>query len=643
MACYLFVAGYALTRTHEASERKDYFRRYEDGATCYVARVYDYPSERGNNIRAQLELQCQFGDSLPSRPVTGRVMAYFSKTEQALALRYGDLIVIPAPVSEVQPPKNPEEFDYRAYLLRKGVTGQAFLKEQDWVDLLTNHANPLYAFSYRFRDILLASLHKCGLKDNEFGVAAAILLGYDESLADEMRQHYVAAGSMHVLCVSGLHVGIVFLAASFLLGFLNRKKWHKILKNILLLALIWFYALLTGLSPSILRATMMVSFVIVGDLIRRKGFAINSIAASAFILLCVNPYNLFEIGFQLSYAAVIGIVVLHKPIYRLFYLKNNLLDKIWDITALAIAAQVATIPFSLFYFKQFTTYFWLSNLFMTPISFMVVMGGMVLLMVSWIPYLNVAFGYLVWGMVYVMNTLVSWVDSLPFSIVKGLYVSQFEFALLMLSFVLLLLTVAMRNKRLLFGWLGAMLVFMVVLTIRLYRTGNQEEMVFFSLRKHTAVDFVTGGHHVLLADTALMSDPSTVDYSLKGFWARENLSLEPETVTLDSDFDGAFLRKQSNLVSFKGKLIALWDGSEIVADSLSYRLPVDYLLVTMGQKGLRKANLQAVLNEYELKTLLIDGSVPNYLAREWMAQAQDRNIACHDLHQAAFVLQLTKQ
>ena len=643
MACYLFIAGYALTRTHEASEREDYFRRYEDGATCYVARVYDYPSERGNNIKAQLELQWQFGDSLSSRPVTGRVMGYFSKTEQALALRYGDLLVIPAPVGEVQPPKNPEEFDYRAYLLRKGVTGQAFLKEQDWVDLQTNQANPLYAFSYRFRDILLASLQKCGLKDNEFGVAAAILLGYDESLADEMRQHYVAAGSMHVLCVSGLHVGIVFLAASFLLGFLNRKRWHKILKNILLLAVIWFYALLAGLSPSILRATMMVSFVIVGDLIRRKGFALNSIAASAFILLCVNPYNLFEIGFQLSYSAVIGIVVLHKPIYHLFYLKNKLLDKIWDLTALAIAAQVATIPFTLFYFKQFTTYFWLSNLFMTPISFLVVMGGMALLMVSWIPYLNVAFGYLVWGMVYVMNTLVSWVDALPFSIVKGLYVSQFEFALLLLAFVLLLLTVTMRKKRLLFEWLAAMLVFMVVLTVRLYRADNQNEMVFFSLRKHTAVDFINGGNHLLLADSALMSDASTVDYSLKGFWARESLSCEPETVALDADFDGTFLRKRSNLVSFGGKLIALWDGSEIVEDSLLYRLPVDYLLVTMGNWSARKANLQAVLNEYEVKTLLIDGSVPNYLAREWMAQAQARNIACHDLHQAAFVLQLTEQ
>ena len=251
MSCYLFMAGYALTRVHEAEMQKDYFRRFETDAAYYVARVYDDPTEREKNIRTVLQLEYQFGDSLPSRPVTGKVMAYFPKTDSAFILRYGDLIAIPAPVREVAPPLNPQEFDYRSYLMRKGITGQAFLKDSDWMDLQTNNANPIYAFSYRFRDILLASLQRCGLHDDEFGVAAAILLGYDDYLADEVRQNYVAAGAMHILCVSGMHVGIVYLLAAALLGFLNRKKWQKTLKQLLLLALIWFYALIAGLSPSI--------------------------------------------------------------------------------------------------------------------------------------------------------------------------------------------------------------------------------------------------------------------------------------------------------------------------------------------------------------------------------------------------------
>ena len=632
MALYLVLTGYALARVHEAEIQKDYYRNFEADASYYVARVYDHPTEREKNIRTVLQLEYQFGDSLPSRPVTGKVMAYFPKTDSAFALRYGDLIAIPVPIREVTPPLNPGEFNYRAYLGRKGITGQAYFKDEDWMNLQVNNANPLYAFAYRFRDILLASLRRSGLSDNEFGVAAAILLGYDDNLADEVRKNYVAAGSMHILCVSGMHVGIIYLLASFLLGFLNRKKWQQTLKQVLLLALIWFYALIAALTPSILRASLMISFVIIGEMIRRQGFIINTIAASAFILLCVKPYNLFEIGFQLSYAAVVGIVVLHRPIYNCLYFKNKLLDKLWEITVVAISAQAATIPFTLFYFNQFSTYFALSNLLMTPISFIVVISGMVLLLVSWIPYVNVWVGYLVWGAVYVMNWVVAKIESLPMSIIKGLYISEFEFAMLLVALSLLLMMVAMQKRRLLFPLLSALLLMMASVTMRVYRSDNQKGLMVYSLRNHTAVDFVRGGEHVLLADSLLMTDESTLDYSLKSAWAQRHLSVHPQSIGLDEDFQNAILHKKSNLFSFDGKLMALWDDDYRVSDSLSYRMPVDYLLV----RGRQKPDAQSVVNGYDVKLLLVDGSVPRYLAEKWIAQAEVLDLPCYDLGEGAF-------
>lgn len=628
MACYLFMAGYALTRVHEVEGRRDYYRNFESDANYYVARIYDCPTERDNSIRAVLALEYQFGDNAASRPVSGKVMAYFPKSDSAFTLRYGDLVAIPAPVREVSGPKNPGEFNYRDYLSRKGITGQVYLRDDDWLDLQVNNANPLFAFSFRFRDMLLASLRKCGLKNHEFGVAAAILLGYDDYLEHEMRQKYVASGSMHILCVSGLHVGIIFLVASFLLGFLDRKRWQKALKHGLLLALIWFYALIAGLSLSILRSALMLSFVIIGEAIRRKGFVINSISASAFILLCVNPNNLFEIGFLLSYAAVVGIVVLQKPIYNWLYFKNKLLDKVWEITSVALSAQIATIPFTLFYFNQFTTYFWLSNLFMTPISFIVVMGGMLLLLVSWIPYVNVLFGYLVWGMIYVMNFLVSWVDSLPYSIVKGLYISSLEFVLLLLAFVLLLLCMGLHKRRLFIGMLSSLLLVAVSVTVRLYKSDYQKGMTVYSLRNHTAIDYVSGRDHILLADSSLMSDVSAVDYSLSGAWAKRNLSAHPQVVGLDEDFDGACFRKRQNLVSFNGKLLAFWEGTRY-DDSLSYRLPVDYLIVANSTNQDKYADLQSVIKAYDVKMIVVDGSMPRYLAEKWMAQADELHLPCH--------------
>ena len=629
MAFYLVMAGYALACVHEAETQKDYFRNYEADAQYYVARVYEYPMERENSIRTVLQLEYQFGDSLPSRPVSGKVMAYFPKSDSAFALRYGDLIAIPAPIREVSPPKNPEEFDYGAYLMRKGITGQTYLRDEDWLDLQTNNANPIYTFSYRFRDVLLASLQRSGLNDNEFGVAAAVLLGYDDNLADEVRKSYVAAGSMHILCVSGMHVGIIYLLASFLLGFLNRKKWQRIMKQVLLLVLIWFYALIAGLSPSILRSALMISFVIMGEMLKRKGFAINSIAASAFLLLCVNPNNLFEIGFLLSYSAVVGIVILQKPIYNLLYVKNKLLDRAWEITAIAFAAQIATIPFTLFYFNQFTTYFWLSNLFMTPISFIVVISGMVLLLVSWIPYVNVLVGYLVWGVVFVMNWIVTWVEHLPFSIVKGVYVSEFEFAMLLLAFALLLLSMTKQNRKMFIGVLSALLLLMVSVTIRLYQADSQKGMTLFSLRNHTAIDFVRGGEHILLADTTLMADEGAVDYSLKGAWAKRHLTSHPQTVGFEEDFENSYLRKKSNLVSFGGKLLALWSDDCCVSDSLSYRQPVDYLVVS----GKQNPDVRSIANVFEAQLLIIDGSVPRYLAEQWQTQAEVLGMPYYNMSQ----------
>ena len=157
-------------------------------------------------------------------------------------------------------------------------------------------------------------------------------------------------------------------------------------------------------------------------------------------------------------------------------------------------------------------------------------------------------------------------------------------------------------------------------------------MLFFSLRNHTAVDFISGGEHVLLTDSTLMADESTIDYSLKGAWAQRNLSANPQALGLEEDYENEYLRKKSNLVSFDGKLLALWSDDCRTDDSLSYRLPVDYLLVT----GRQKPDVQSVVNSYETRLLLIDGSVPRYLAEKWSAQAKALDVPIYELASGAF-------
>lgn len=626
--------GYYRSCLQDVTAKKDYYGELDGTSGCYLARIYDPPTEKDKSVKVLLELVGYRNDSTETK-VSGKVMAYFQKSEGSMGLKYGDLLSFSVPVEEIPPPLNPEEFDYRKYLERRGVTGRVYLKEGNWWPTGVCEDNPIYAFAYRFRFRLLEILKNNGISEDEFGIGAAILLGYDESLPAQVRQNFVAAGAMHILCVSGMHVGIVYLLASFFLGFLGRKKKAIVVKKSVLLVLIWFYALLTGLSPSVMRSTLMITFLIVGELIRRKGFALNSIAASAFMLLLIDPNNLFAIGFQLSYAAVVGIVLLQRPIYNLLYVKNRLLDKLWEITAVSLAAQIATMPFTIFYFKQFTPYFWLSNLFMTPMSFLVILAGMLLLLLSWVPMLGVVLGKVVWWMLHLMNGIVSGIRLLPLSLVKGLYMSDFQFGLSMLLLLLLWLFVNLKKKRMMMEMLVLSVVFSVSLAFSSQKSIEEDRLIVYSLRNHTAIDFISDGTHVLLCDEALLGDPSTIDYSLKGFWARQRLAMNPPCFTLKEDVAAGSLRKKAWLFSFQGVLLALWEPTMSVGNG-SHRVEVDYLMVREKQKP----DLLRVKNSYEIGMLLIDGSVPDYLADEWIRQAEELGVPYHSLKNGAFVCEL---
>ena len=626
--------GYFRACLQNAPEEKVTFDDHGRLGGCYLARVYDPPVEKENTVKVTLALPGWGRDSVGT-VVRGKTLAYFQKTEAALSLAYGDVLSFSVPLEELSPPKNPNEFDYKKYLERRGITSRVYLKEGDWCSVGVWEGNPLFAFSYRCRDRLLEAMRRCGLSDEEFGVGAAILLGYDERLPAQLRQNYVAAGSMHILCVSGMHVGIIYLLASFVLGLLGKGRKAAFLKRLALLALIWFYALLTGLSPSVMRASMMISFLIFGELIHRKGFALNSIAASAFILLLINPNNLFAIGFQLSYAAVVGIVLLQKPIYRLLYVKNKLLDKMWEITAVSLAAQIAVIPFTVYYFNQFTPYFWLSNLLMTPLSFVVILLGMLLLLFSWIPGVNVMMGALVGTSLRLMNGVVSLIEGFPLSLIKGLYLDDVQFIMSLGLLLLFWLFVVLRKKRIMMEMIVLATAFALVMTCRVYRINEQRSLLFYSLRNHTAIDMVMGFDHLLLCDEALFDEPSSIDYSLKGCWAMRQLAMNPSCYTLEEDFLNDLGAKKGRLLSFQGVLLAFWDPL-CALDGDIPKIDVDYLMV----RGKQPPDLRRASRNYQIGTLLIDGSVPDYLARQWICQADELGIAYRNLREGAFAVSL---
>ena len=626
--------GYARACLQEVKWHPDDYNRMRQDGWC-LARLNEPPSEREKTVKVILDM-VGFKNHEGMCCAEGKVMAYFQKTEETEDLAYGALLAFKRPIEEVAPPMNPGEFDYRKYLERQGITGTVYLREGDWIPVGIRTENALFSFAYRFRRRMIEAMEQCGITGDELGVGAAVLLGYDDSLPAQVRHNYVAAGSMHILCVSGMHVGIIYLLASFLLRLLGKSKGALLVKRLVLLILIWLYALITGLSPSILRSALMITMILFGEIIHRKGFTLNSIAASAFVLLLINPNNLFAIGFQLSYGAVVGIVLLQKPLSNLLFVNNKFLSKIWEVTTVSIAAQIATMPFTIYYFNQFTPYFWLSNLLMTPLSFFVILSGMMLLAVSWVPGLSVFLGKMVWYGLYGMNAVASGVERLPLSLVKGLSMDDFQFGTSLVLLLLLWLFVNLRKKRMLMEMLVLSTVLALSLAWRSQCLARQSLVVAYSLRNHTAIAVVQGFNSVVLCDKQLLSEPSSIDYSLKGHWASAQLPMNPPCFTLDEDFTCPLAVKRKNLLSAQGLLVAFWHPEPSV--SLNPKIKTDYLLVN----GQQKPDLRGALDRYQVGTLLIDGSVPQYLAQEWMQQAEALQVSCLHFRDGAVCLSLNR-
>src|SRR5690606_30971285 len=285
-------------------------------------------------------------------------------TTQIFDLKYGDQLVIKSKFTETEPPYNPAEFNYKRYLTYHNIHHQSFIHLQQTKRTASKKGNPIIGFALDFREQQVEKFRKyLDYKDAQ-AVASTLILGYRAEIDQQIIDTYSKTGTLHILSVSGMHVAIVVLLIDFLLGFLNRYKHGKLVKLLLMLGLIWFYSLITGLAPSILRAALMLSFVLIGRYKRVKTNTFNIIALAAIIILLNNPLSIMDVGFQLSFLAVLGLIYIYPKIYSIYHAKYKLIDICWQCVSVSIAAQIATTPLSIYYFHQFPVYFMFSNVYM---------------------------------------------------------------------------------------------------------------------------------------------------------------------------------------------------------------------------------------------------------------------------------------
>jgi competence protein ComEC len=447
---------------------------------------------------------------------------------------------------------------------------------------------------------LLNVLHENNIKEDEYAVGAALMLGYSDKLDAEILSAYSNTGALHILSVSGLHVAIVYVVFNWLLFFLDKVKHGSILKAVILILLLWFYSALTGLSPSVLRAATMFSFIIIAKSLNRHTNIYNTLAASAFLLLTINPYLIMEVGFQLSYIAVIGIVFLQPKISRFYETDNWLLDQAWSITSVSIAAQIATFPMGLFYFHQFPNYFLLSNFIVIPISTLIIYLGIALFALAKIHfiagYLAIAFKWSVWF----LNSIVKVIEKWPYAISEGISISLFETCLLY-AIIIFFLLYFIRLKAL-FLKLGLISV-IILLISQVYEQNEQfsrRRLVIYNISKTTALDFINAKNNVLFADTLFAGNASGLKFHVKNNWWDLGI-LKAEIVT--ADYRNSFIDIHDGCVLFCDKRFVIWKDS--MKDlRLEKAFPIDYLILTKKSKS----NVSEILKYFSPNIIIFDSS-----------------------------------
>lgn len=624
------VGGHALTSFKKNAAALPTKELSQSGSRFIVAEITAPIEEKENSVKAIVNVSGIKTDDA-WKASQGKSIIYFEKSEKALTLKSGDIISFEPILKDVPPPKNPNEFDFKRYLSYHLIHQQAYLKSTNWKLIQKAENSSLIATAHQIRKNLIAKLNELGVKDEQLAVASALILGYKNDIDAQLQSAYSSAGAMHVLAVSGLHVGVIFILLNFIFGFLDKWKWGVYFKGALIISCLWVYALITGLSPSVMRAATMFSFLVAAKTTKSNHVFFNTMAASALFLLIINPYLLMEVGFQLSYLAVIGIVVIHPYIYHLLYVKHWFLDKIWNITAVSIAAQIATFPLGLYYFHQFPNYFIFSNLIVIPAGIAILYGGIVTLILSEVPVLNEWLGQLLNWIVFGLNKAVLYIEQLPYALTENIKFTLLDNYLTYLAIVLIL--VALAYKKLSYI-LWATVCFILLFGFRLWdktQQVQQRHLVVYNIPQHSAINLIEGKDNVLISDIQLYESKNKMLFHVQNNWIQhgvENEKIFP-LKNLSKQFQVSTLHKVSNeQLFFKRNYISFLDKRMVILfpdaklNPIEQPLNLDFLIVTQNPYF----SLEEILKTYQPKQVILDASNSFYTVKKFQEAAKKLNI-----------------
>ena len=605
------------------------YRDYLNGESLIIADLVEFPEEKPNTWKAIARVRAVKNQE-DWKHTRGKCLIYFRKDDNSAKLIPGDRVVFIANFSEIPFNGNPYEFNYKKYMHRHGVYKQIFLETQSWKKTGENKGSLLLLAGVKMQNHLFQKYREYGIKGDVLEVAGALTLGLREKLGDEIKQSYRASGAVHILAISGLHIGILYFVLFYSLSFLKRRRWGKIVLVLVIITALWFFALITGLSPSVMRASTMFSFVLIGQTLSRNSNVYNSLAISAFILLFINPSLIFNIGFQLSYCAVLGIVILQPRLHNLMRSRLWLVDKISGLVAVSIAAQLAIFPLSLYYFHQFPVYFWLTNIIVIPLATLILYSGFLFFIFSFQPIIAGFIGKVLALLISGMNVSVETIREFPLSIIDGINVSGAE-SLSLYCIVIFTSLLLIRKKSAFFlPVLGSILLLLSINLYQLYGMLSQKSAVLYNIKGVTAMNFINGRTSYMVYDTGGKDIEDQLNYYTENHMIASGIK-KAVISTLASVPEGRTVFRNNSLFLYKG-FVSYYDlRFFIYSDSFqgvfndSKEVNVDYLIYS-NPDGMNISNIKKCI---AFNKVIISSIIPEWKARLLKEECDKNNLSCY--------------
>lgn len=610
--------GLLITWQKDVQHSNNWFGQYYHDSDYLVVTINEPLIEKSKSYKADGYVESVIhNDSIFSSK--GKILLYFSKDSLEPALKYGDKILLNKSLQSIKNSGNPGAFNYKRYAAFQFVFHNVFLKQKDWVKLEDKNISPFKNFIFTSRETILSILQKnIPANKDELGIAEALLIGYTNDLDKDLVQAYSNTGVVHIIAISGMHLGLIYIMLVWLFAKIPFINKSKIVQVVLILSCLWLFSLLTGAAASVLRSAVMFTFIAVGKTLSKQSSIYNSLAASAFVMLCYNPYFLWDVGFQLSYLAVIGIIIFQKPIYNWLYIKNKWVNELWKLMAISLAAQVLTFPICIYYFHQFPNLFLITNIIAVPLSSIILFAEIGLVAFSWIPFAGVYLGKLVGWLVWCMNRIILWVSHLSFAVWDN--IPSTIATTWLLYAVVLGIAVWLLNKNLKVFRLAIICLagFALLHAYGKWQIKNQQKIIIYNVPQHQAIDFIVGNQYRFLGDSILLEDGVLQNFHLKP--ARIALQLIDRKDTM------AALFQQPLFYQFGNKKILVIDKS-VQFESLQQKVEVDMIIISKNPRIF----ISQLENMFNCRQYIFDASNSMWKINQWQKECKALNLNFHSI------------